>query len=226
MSSADKNHAQQSSMSESEIVDYLIANPDFLFRRPDVIGSLTIPHETGGAVSLVERQVQSLREQVAQYRQQLENLILVARENDDLNKRLHVLTLTLINARDFDDMVSGLQDELRNLFHCDAVQLKLFDEEALEKSNELGAKLFADFINLQQPSCASLNEAQLDFLFDDVAHHAGSAALIPIRGNDEVGILAIGSHDADRFTEHQGIDFLQRLGDLVSATLMRLPKRS
>jgi uncharacterized protein YigA (DUF484 family) len=50
--------------------------------------------------------------------------------------------------------------------------------------------------------------------------------LIPIRGNDEVGVLAIGSHDADRFTEHQGIDFLQRLGDLVSATLMRLPKRS
>ena len=101
MSSADKNLAQQSSMSESEIVDYLIASPDFLFRHPDVIGSLTIPHETGGAVSLVERQVQSLREQVAQYRQQLENLILVARENDDLNKRLHVLTLTLINASDF-----------------------------------------------------------------------------------------------------------------------------
>jgi len=163
MSSADKNLAHQSSMSESEIVDYLIANPDFLFRHPDVIGSLTIPHETGGAVSLVERQVQSLREQVAQYRQQLENLILVARENDDLNKRLHVLTLTLINVSDFDDMVSGLQDELRNLFHCDAVQLKLFDEAALEKSNELGAKLFADFINLQQPSCASLTKPNSTF---------------------------------------------------------------
>ena len=80
---------------EERIAAYIIAHPDFFNRHPDALAAIDIPHPTGDAVSLIERQVRTLRDQTADYRRQLEDLIGVARENDALAKRLHRLTLAL-----------------------------------------------------------------------------------------------------------------------------------
>ena len=76
---------------ELEIIDYLRAHPDFFERHPEALAAIDIPHPTGDAVSLIERQVRTLRAQSNNYRGQLESLVSVARENDGLAKRLHRL---------------------------------------------------------------------------------------------------------------------------------------
>ena len=47
-------------------------------------------------------------------------------------------------------------------------------------------------------------------------HELGSAAMIPLGKTAEVGILAIGSTEADRFHPGMSTEFLGRIGELVS----------
>jgi hypothetical protein len=205
---------------EADLADYLIAHPDFFHRHPDALAAIDIPHPTGDAVSLIERQVRTLREQSTTYRQQLEQLVAVARENDGLAKRLHRLTLALIETQTFDEVLNTLQDELREQFQADAVEMKLFASEQLEAhAHEPGPALFRDFLARARPNCGRLDRDKLEYLFGPQAGETGSAALIPLKAPPMAGVLAIGSRDPDRFHQGKSVDFLQRLAEVVSAKL-------
>ncbi len=211
---------QSSDEREEQIADYLTIHPDFFERHPDALAAIDIPHPTGNAVSLIERQVRTLREQSANYRGQLEELIAVARENDALAKRLHRLTLALIETETFDEVLNTLQDELREQFKADAVEMKLFASEQLDAhAHEAGPALFRDFLKRARPNCGQLEKAQLEYLFGPQAGETGSAALIPLTAPPMAGVLAIGSRDPERFHQGKSVDFLQRLAEVVSAKL-------
>jgi uncharacterized protein YigA (DUF484 family) len=66
-----------------------------------------------------------------------------------------------------------------------------------------------------------VRDSQLEFLFRDDAAEIGSVALVPLGKKSQIGFLAIGSSDADRFHPGMSIDFLARLGDLVAGALKR-----
>lgn len=205
---------------EEEIAAYLIDHPDFFTRHTDALAAIDIPHPTGDAVSLIERQVRTLRQQAGDYRRQLESLISVARENDALSRRLHRLTLALIETHSFDEVLNTLQDELREQFKADAVEMKLFAANQLEAhAHEPGPALFSDFIQRGRPNCGRLDRQKLEYLFGPQAGETGSAALIPLTAPPLAGVLAIGSRDPLRFHEGKSVDFLQRLAEVVSATL-------
>jgi len=205
---------------EEPIAEYLIAHPDFFVRHPDVLAAIDLPHPTGDAVSLIERQVLTLRAQSTKYRRQLEQLLSVARENDALAKRLHRLTLALLETQSFDEVLNTLQDELRDQFKADAVEMKLFASEQLEAhAHEPGPALFQEFLQRGRPNCGQLDKAKLEYLFGSQAGETGSAALIPLTAPPLAGVLAIGSRDPERFHEGKSVDFLQRLAEVVSATL-------
>jgi len=205
---------------EEQIAEYIIAHPDFFTRHADALAAIDIPHPTGDAISLIERQVRTLREQSLNYRRQLEELVTVARENDALAKRLHRLTLALIETCSFDEVLNTLQDELREQFKADSVEMKLFASEQLEAhAHEPGPALFSDFLKRARPNCGQLDKAQLEYLFGPQAGETGSAALIPLTAPPLAGVLAIGSRDPQRFHEGKSVDFLQRLAEVVSATL-------
>jgi len=205
---------------EEQIAEYIIAHPDFFTRHADALAAIDIPHPTGDAISLIERQVRTLRDQSLNYRRQLEDLVAVARENDALAKRLHRLTLALIEARSFDEVLNTLQDELREQFKADSVEMKLFASEQLEAhAHEPGPALFSDFLKRARSNCGQLDKAQLEYLFGPQAGETGSAALIPLTAPPLAGVLAIGSRDPQRFHEGKSVDFLQRLAEVVSATL-------
>jgi uncharacterized protein YigA (DUF484 family) len=205
---------------EEQIAAYIIDHPDFFNRHPDALAAIDIPHPTGDAVSLIERQVRTLRDQAANYRGQLEELVAVARENDALAKRLHRLTLALIETGSFDEVLNTLQDELRDQFKADAVEMKLFASDQIDAhSHEAGPALFSDFIRRGRPNCGRLDREKLEYLFGSQAGETGSAALIPLTAPPLAGVLAIGSRDPERFNEGKSVDFLQRLAEVVSATL-------
>ncbi|MCB1772552.1 MAG: DUF484 family protein [Gammaproteobacteria bacterium] len=205
---------------EEQVADYLVAHPDFFTRHPNALAAIDIPHPTGDAVSLIERQVRTLREQSDNYRRQLEHLVNVARENDALAKRLHRLTVALIETHSFDEVLNTLQDELRDQFKADAVEMKLFEVDQLEAhAHEAGPALFSDFLKRARPNCGQLDKAKLEYLFGPQAGETGSAALIPLAAPPLAGVLAIGSRDPDRFHEGKSVDFLQRLAEVVNAKL-------
>lgn len=203
-----------------QVVEYLVAHPYLLSEYPEALASQKLPHETGTAVSLVERQIRTLRELSDKYRAQLDDLVRIARDNESLNRRLHRLTLALIDAREFEEVVDVLQDALREQFQADAVELKLFSAGELEAhSAEPGPALFKEFMDKGRPSCGPLDSKKLEYLFRSQSRDTCSAALIPLRTDSLVGVLAIGSRDPERFHAGKGVDFLIRLSEVVSHTL-------
>ncbi len=212
---------------EQQICDYLLYHPSFFLRHTDILNDLRVPHKTGGAVSLLEHKIRMLQDKAEAYQKQLQELLTVARDNEQLNQRLHRLTLNLIEAESREDVLAILQDELRERFNADAVELKLFSTRELEEArvSESGLALFRTFMDSDKPTCGPLKADKLKTLFGDQAGEEGSAALIPIRTSDLSGILAIGSQDRERFHSGKSVDFLVRLGELVSLSLQAMDSR-
>ena len=52
----------ESDISEKQIADYLRNHPKFFANQEDLLANLSLPHESGKAISLVERQVAILRD--------------------------------------------------------------------------------------------------------------------------------------------------------------------
>ncbi len=53
---------KKKSLTTKEVTNFLLFNPDFLSKNPEILNSIEVIHETGGAVSLIQRQVEILRE--------------------------------------------------------------------------------------------------------------------------------------------------------------------
>src|SRR5215831_20133904 len=74
---------------EESIARYLQHNPDFFERHQTLLGRLRLPHaRTGSTISLVERQVEVLREKQSSVEQKLAEFVRVARANDAIADKL------------------------------------------------------------------------------------------------------------------------------------------
>jgi hypothetical protein len=233
MSTQAKTKFVEEELSEQSIHDYLAAHPDFFERHSTLLSSLNLPHASGGAVSLVERQVAVLRQKDLKLERQLKDLIEVARANDLLGAKIHELTMQLLIANDLHKTIVVIEEAMRSGFDADHAVLVLFgDPEAFEdinagrffravKKNDPSLKPFGTFLGGTSPRCGKIRDSQREFLFHGDADEIGSAALVPLGDGAEIGFLAVGSVDGDRFHPGMSIDFLTRLGDLVAGSLKR-----
>ena len=204
---------------ERTIVNFLSTNPDFFDRHPELLSKLELSHDNGEAVSLIERQVKNLRQEIDHYKQRLDELVAIAHDNEKLNERMHDLTLTLIDSIDFDECLNTLQDKLHEDFDADAVELHLFSHNEVDGLSNLDLDGYREFLDAGVPSCGVLDIQQLEYLFGPQAEDIKSTALIPIRSEGVLGLLAIGSSSSNRFCSDMGTDYLQRLGEIISRTL-------
>ncbi len=211
------------------VAEYLRRHRDFLVNQPELLQEITVPHETGEAVSLVERQVATLRKRNKQLQIKLREWVNVAEHNDHLSLKLHHLTRMLIATRDLDTVFSVLYQSLVGDFRADFVVLWLFVDAPPGQNQRrefLGRQakqqvLLEDVFEKAVPFCGALSDAQRAALFESAAQEVGSAAVLALREAEWRGILAIGVRDARRFQAEMGTDFLIRLSEIVSAVLCR-----
>src|SRR4051812_28128295 len=105
------------SIGEDAIADYLHAHPDFFERHASLLSHLRIPHErSGSAISLVERQVQVLREKNEKLERKLNELLAVARDNGALVEKIHRLACRLVHAQGAVHIMEALETSLREDF--------------------------------------------------------------------------------------------------------------
>ena len=76
MSSATE--VDQAPLTDDDVVAYLRADPDFFQRHSSLLSELNLPHDSGQAVSLIERQVAILRERNMQMRRRMNELLQAA----------------------------------------------------------------------------------------------------------------------------------------------------
>ena len=109
------------------VLRFLNANPEFFDQHQDVLPRLRIPHVSGRAVSLIERQVSVLRGKCSSLEQSLRELIGVARANEQLQGRLHGLVRDIVSAASLDVVVASTRRSLSQGFGADAVHVLLVD---------------------------------------------------------------------------------------------------
>ncbi len=233
MSTQRKPNFMEDELTEDAVHDYLEAKPDFFENHGDLLSSLRLPHVSGVAVSLVERQVSVLRQKDLKLEQKLKELIEVAHVNDALGAKMHQLTLHLLAASNISETLEAIEAALRTGFNADLSVLVLFGDPEIFADIKVGRffkpvereteslKAFSTFLKSNNPRCGQVRDSQRDFLFGKETDEVGSAALVPLGKKSEIGFLAIGSADADRFHPGMSMDFLSRLGDLVAEALKR-----
>ncbi len=219
-----------SAMFPDEIADYLKNNPGFFEQYADLMATIFVPHPHGGhTVSLAERQMLTLRDKNRATEGKLAELIAFGEENDQISEKMHRLSVALVAAETFQAVIHLLNFHLRDDFAVPHVALRLWDKpEGIENLPEFAVvseelQVFAE--TLARPYCGSTAGFGSNSWFGEHAAHIRSQALIALRtGGGTIGMIALGSEEAQRFYADMGTLYLERLGEMVSAALARVTK--
>jgi len=223
-------------LSDASVAEYLQAHPDFFERNAALLAKLRLPHrrDAGATVSLVERQVEVLRERNQSLERKLKELVEVARANDALAERIHRLTQRLIRAHTLPETIGAVETSLREDFDARNSVMVLFLEAArtadphgrflrTAEASDADMKGFESLLQAGKPRCGQIRDAQRDYLFGKGSVEVGSVALTPLGSKGALGLLAIGASDAERFHPGMSTEFLTRIGELVTYALTRTP---
>jgi uncharacterized protein YigA (DUF484 family) len=219
---------------EERIERYLSLNPDFFERHQPLLARMRLPHmRTGSTVSLVERQVEVLREQKTEADRRLAEFIAVARANDTLAERIHRFTRRMLRAPNPVVAINTLEASLRedfDAFHSVLVLTAPIASLAKVEVEPFLRKLPADDANIRtfeallatgKPRCGQVRDTQRDFLFGPESASIGSVALVPLGEGGALGLLALGSAERERFHPGMSTEFLKRMGELITDALSR-----
>jgi uncharacterized protein len=223
------------SLDESAVAQFLQNCPDFFERNAALLARLRLPHlrNEGSTVSLIERQIEVLRDRNQALERKLRDLVEVARNNDALADRIHRLSQRLIRARDLLQTINAIEASLREDFDAMHAVLVLFTDAAralqaqaplflrAEQPDSPDVRTFEALLQAGKPRCGQIRDSQRDFLFGAGTVAIGSVALAPLGPKGNIGLLAIGASDADRFHPGMSTEFLTRIADLVAFALAR-----
>lgn len=231
---------KKQAISERDVKQYLANNTDFFKSHVNLLSDLEIPHESGKAVSLVERQVSILRDQKKQLKRQLQELVQIARENDSLNKQLHKLAMALYKAGSVEAVLEVSRARLKNDYQVDESNFLFFSGESTGEGkgavigpSQLPPGLIDSFIDNRDPEfkdiekiirehkpiCGQFKLELTKTLFGSMTTQVKSAALLPLINGSCFGLLCIGSHDEHWFHAAKGTEFLKKLSELISCSL-------
>ena len=228
---------------EQAVIQYLHHHADFFERHPQVLARLRLQHpRSGSTVSLIERQVDVLREKIQTQDHKLAEFVQVARANNALAEKIHRFTRRLLRTSGTAPAIAEIEASLREDFDTFHTVLLLASSGAPASGQPDGGQpdsgepqrflrrvaaddpAFRSFDSLfaaGKPRCGQIRDSQREFLFGPEAPNIGSVALIPLGGQPPAGLLALGSIDRDRFHPGMSTEFLWRMGELITDALAR-----
>ncbi len=217
----------QEKIGAHEIATWLRRHPAFLQQFPDLALTLVVPREQGSAASLASYQLEILRDKNRELTRRLHELFGNAQENERLAVRTHQLTLALMKQDSAADTARAMAATLAEDFNGDLVRMVLFaqvadleDNEWLQTLAEDDARLapFRDCLKDGESICGRLQPEKNALLYGMRAEDVASSALLPLPG---LGLLAVGSRDANRFFPGMGTLFLRMMGEAFETAMRR-----
>ena len=214
-------------LSSQEVASYLKANPEFFIEQEDLLVDLSLPHKSGTAISLLERQVTILRDRGGDARQKLNKLLENARNNDQLFDATRSLVLALLRAKNVTEIAAVTQDQLSHHSNIDACEVILINKKGLkiaasvrtETENILKEK-FADVFRLNRTYCGAISEEQTQHLFPGQNNNIKSTAICPVTSGDDVlALIAFGNQSESYFNVNLNTLFLDFIGHVVGAVI-------
>jgi len=221
-------------LTDEAVREFLKDNGDFLQRNPDLLDHLHVSHASGSAVSLVEKQVSVLRERNVDIRHRLKTLTTNARENDRLFELTRDLVVKLLEADSVEGLYRVFIDSMKSDFEVEFASMILFGDQPadgdyrVERLEDAKSHIGA-LISSRKAVSGALRREEFDYLFTagDDAHHfqqGGSAAIMPLADGAQLGLIAVGSSDAGRYTSAIGTLFLSHIAEVMLRLLPRLSR--
>jgi len=223
--SGDDGNEVPAAATDDQVIAYLREHPDFFQQHAQLLGELRLPHESGTAVSLVERQVAILRERNNAMRRRMTELMQTARVNDDLFSKTRTLTLELLNVASWHELNEVLATYVLTDFQADFVCCHLnaapVSLDHLQRHD--GLLPHERFMRGAYPVCTTLRPEELAALFPSGTHEReGSAVLAPLPLLKDRGCLAIGSRDPQSYTPDMDTLFVTYIAEVLARVVQRL----
>jgi uncharacterized protein YigA (DUF484 family) len=220
--------ATRERITAAEVATYLRRHPRFLSEYPDLALSIAVPRDEGQATSLASYQLEVLRDKNRELNRRLQDLFANAQDNERLAVRVHQQALLLMRQQSATSTLKALAANLAEDFAGELFQILLFDRpddleddapwlRVIARGNPR-IEPFEAFLVAGEPLCGRVDQDKLDVLFDTRTVEVQSVALLPLNGR---GMLAIGSHDANRFFPGMGTLFLRMMADTLDVALSR-----
>ncbi|QDH71214.1 DUF484 family protein [Marilutibacter alkalisoli] len=217
----------QEKLGAHEVAAWLRRHPNFLKQFPDLALSLVVPRDEGSAASLASYQLEVLRDKNRELSRRLQELFFNAQENERLAVRTHQLALVLMRQTSAADTLRAMAATLAEEFNGDMVRLVMLKPvEGLDNAEWLqviaegdeALTPFRDGLADGEPLCGRLQPEKNAVLYGARSEQVMSSALLPLPG---VGLVAVGSHDANRFYPGMGTLFLRMMGESLVTALKR-----
>jgi uncharacterized protein YigA (DUF484 family) len=223
----EKNSSQF--VTQKKIKEYLLKNPNFFDDNPDTLENLVIPHFSGGAISLVERQVLLLREKNLELSEHIKNIRTTAEDNVKLFKKTSRLVSSLIMATDFESLISRLSESLSRDFQVEFHQLILFDDYKIEAnahtkivSIEEAEDDVGILLTKEEPLSGISSRIELEFLFGNKKRKVKSAAAARLFNNSPLGILAIGNSNPNYYNSILDTIFFRHVTKVLNGLIPKI----
>ncbi len=222
---------------EAAVADWLRKHPDFFQNQSELLLQLSIPHASGKAISLLERQVAVYRERLDLLQEQAHEFLNNAHENDTLFEKTRMVILDILRCSTLDELTAVVRDKLSVEFAASASALVFVSEQpqtaGITRLMPVTVKTaLGELYEKQRTYCGVLNAAQQLLLFNGHTPPIISAAIVPLHVSEQstiradlgMPLLLIGSEEEKHFNSSLGTLFLDFIGEVLAVHLQTIFK--
>jgi uncharacterized protein YigA (DUF484 family) len=170
-------------------------------------------HSNSSASSLLERQINKLRDEQSDLMDLLSSFVNTAQLNEDLFMKSKELTLSILGASSKDEIKETVQKSFTENFGVNNCKLDFYSNTRIADIEDKTGMSF----HKGAVYCGSFSKEKMEFLFKDVK--VESVALAVLIHNKEIGILMLGSYDRTRYLGDEDTTFIEYIRDILEKKL-------
>jgi len=196
-----------------EVELYLLENKDFFLSRESLVSELSFKHDAQGATSLLEMQVRKLRDEQSRLMDMLSGFVSTGKENEELFFKSKNLTLSVIAAKDFDEVKKTVELFFEQNFEIDSCILEILtDSQLQELENKTNLDMNKDAIHM-----GPLSKEKMDAFFSSESVKSAVISVMKIRSG--FGLLKIGSNEPTKYLGDGDTTFIEYIRDIIVTVL-------
>jgi len=192
---------------------FLLDNLDFFEKRESLVGEMKFKHSSSSASSLLERQINKLRDEQSDLMDLLSSFVSTAQLNEDLFIKSKELTLSILGASSRNEIKDIVQKSFTEKFGVNNCKLGFYsDSDIGDIEDKTGMSFHKGAVH-----CGSFSREKMEFLFKD--ERVESVALAVLIDNKEIGILMLGSYERTRYLGDEDTTFIEYIRDILEKKL-------
>ena len=211
-----------------EVIIFLKENPDFFIEHPDAIESLEIKHESGEAVSFIEKQVELIKAKNLETRTKLKEFIINAKENEILFIKIKKLISVILNSKDLEKLLNSTEDFFEKELGSEKCKIFFFTQDDLfEVSDErviqpeIATPAFSSIFKDKNIYLGGISNEVASLTFGAKAS-VKESAICKLNSKEVAGILILGSSSQKKYTSGQDTLFLNFVLEVLSHQIDKL----